>query len=852
MSFGCKRKFVESVPLEEKRKRVDYNRNYRRVLNNSYLIDSDSDASDGIVFSDDEPDGAIDVDNPGPSMSANQLNGPNNASDADIIHLEVVNEEIVDDLDSDSDNSENDSDEMNEEFNLNNLPRFDSFEDKFDPEIASKTEELLKEIEETEKEIEHYRTIIETCDLNKLQDKGQRQKDMLEFKESELDRLRKEYDDVLSAKDSQTQAPGSRLSMKKLQVLHGTLLSCPSENQREKTPEGIKTQLKPHQEHALAWLLWRERKNPPNGILADDMGLGKTLTMISLIVKTNEDHLDSEDEDPPASISVSVPKVPQVKGKTLVICPASLLQQWKNEIKNHCHENILMAKIYHGTQRTCDRRLLARYDVVITTYNLVAREYSLKSPSQLGVIARIKWQRVILDEAHIIRNPSAKFCQSVCDLVTSHRWALTGTPIHNRYEDFYSIIRFLRLAPFDDPSTFQNTIQNGVAGNERLTTFIKTFMLRRTKEELQNKGTMDRLPDRTIETIVVTLDDDERKAYQNVMALSKNLFAQFLMMRANKGQRLGSMTYGAFSGYDSVGSSRSGGRGRGGSRGRGRGRGRERGKQNTFTANDLQYLADNAGEIKTSGMVWIFVLILRLRQLCCHPSLIHGLIEQNDVNTIGIDGSDDKEEIDLKKISDLKNIGQNSDDINDILVMSNPVFEKARKSSKVRAVMERVKEILALRDKLIIVSQWTSFLSIFRSSLREVPGAKCAVFSGAVNVRDRQTVVEEFNNPESDTNILLLSLTAGGVGLNLTGGNHILFVDIHWNPQLECQAQDRIYRMGQTKNVFVYKFITDDTIEERVKELQEHKLELAASILTPGSYRSGNRLTLEDLCKLFQ
>ncbi|KAG8034259.1 hypothetical protein G9C98_001343 [Cotesia typhae] len=700
MSFGCKRKFVESVPLEEKRKRVDYNRNYRRVLNNSYLIDSDSDASDGIVFSDDEPDGAIDVDNPGPSMSANQLNGPNNASD----------------------NSENDSDEMNEEFNLNNLPRFDSFEDKFDPEIASKTEELLKEIEETEKEIEHYRTIIETCDLNKLQDKGQRQKDMLEFKESELDRLRKEYDDVLSAKDSQTQAPGSRLSMKKLQVLHGTLLSCPSENQREKTPEGIKTQLKPHQEHALAWLLWRERKNPPNGILADDMGLGKTLTMISLIVKTNEDHLDSEDEDPPASISVSVPKVPQVKGKTLVICPASLLQQWKNEIKNHCHENILMAKIYHGTQRTCDRRLLARYDVVITTYNLVAREYSLKSPSQLGVIARIKWQRVILDEAHIIRNPSAKFCQSVCDLVTSHRWALTGTPIHNRYEDFYSIIRFLRLAPFDDPSTFQNTIQNGVAGNERLTTFIKTFMLRRTKEELQNKGTMDRLPDRTIETIVVTLDDDERKAYQNVMALSKNLFAQFLMMRANKGQRLGSMTYGAFSGYDSVGSSRSGGRGRGGSRGRGRGRGRERGKQNTFTANDLQYLADNAGEIKTSGMVWIFVLILRLRQLCCHPSLIHGLIEQNDVNTIGIDGSDDKEEIDLKKISDLKNIGQNSDDINDILVMSNPVFEKARKSSKVRAVMERVKEILALRDKLIIVSQWTSFLSIFRSSLREVPG----------------------------------------------------------------------------------------------------------------------------------
>lgn len=149
--------------------------------------------------------------------------------------------------------------------------------------------------------------------------------------------------------------------------------------------------------------------------------------------------------------------------------------------------------------------------------------------------------------------------------------------------------------------------------------------------------------------------------------------------------------------------------------------------------------------------------------------------------------------------------------------------------------METVEKILAGEtnnnpDKLIIVSQWRSFLhAIARCLDINQPNVKYSIFSGQVAVKDRQVtkvtifvllfyfrfllsssfqeIINKFNNPNSKIKILLLSLSAGGQGLNLTGANHLLLVDNHWNPQLEAQAQDRIYRLGQSKNVYLYKLV---------------------------------------------
>jgi transcription termination factor 2 len=98
---------------------------------------------------------------------------------------------------------------------------------------------------------------------------------------------------------------------------------------------------------------------------------------------------------------------------------------------------------------------------------------------------------------------------------------------------------------------------------------------------------------------------------------------------------------------------------------------------------------------------------------------------------------------------------------------------------------------------------------------------------------------------------MLLSLAAGGVGLNLIGGNHLFLTDMHWNPQLEAQACDRVYRVGQLKDVHVHRFVTVGTVEERITELQKRKLELASGILTGAQNVAAKGLTLEDLKMLF-
>lgn len=121
---------------------------------------------------------------------------------------------------------------------------------------------------------------------------------------------------------------------------------------------------------------------------------------------------------------------------------------------------------------------------------------------------------------------------------------------------------------------------------------------------------------------------------------------------------------------------------------------------------------------------------------------------------------------------------------------------------------------------------------------------------GKVPIKFRNDIVVNFNKPDSNERVMLLSITAGGVGLNLVGANLLFILDPHWNPQIEQQAQDRIYRFGQNKNVKIFKFICEDTIEEKILKIQNEKMSVAESALT-GAKRSASKLTIEDLKDLF-
>lgn len=142
---------------------------------------------------------------------------------------------------------------------------------------------------------------------------------------------------------------------------------------------------------------------------------------------------------------------------------------------------------------------------------------------------------MILDEAHIVRNHKSQASLAVCELKANKRWALTGTPIQNKALDVYSILKFLKCSPFDDLRVWKRWVDNkNVAGHQRLATVMKTLMLRRTKQELTEKGELGSLPEKSIEEVMVKLDPDEQLVYEKILIYSRTLFAQFLAQKAEK------------------------------------------------------------------------------------------------------------------------------------------------------------------------------------------------------------------------------------------------------------------------------------------------------------------------------
>ncbi|XP_055621478.1 transcription termination factor 2 [Toxorhynchites rutilus septentrionalis] len=649
------------------------------------------------------------------------------------------------------------------------------------------------------------------------------------------------------------------LTMDRLATLHKSIATCPTEDTLADPPKLLKIELMNHQRHALAWMMWRESQKPRGGILADDMGLGKTLSMISLILKAAEmedpdkeedDSDDSDEENYPDSGWKAKGRKDYYAGGTLIVCPASLMRQWEGEIVNRVSRNSLAVNVYHGSNRDVKPRHLAKYDVVITTYNIVSREHKSSESGVFGV----NWERLILDEAHMIRNHKSAMSVACCALKGRYRWVLTGTPIQNKEMDMYALLKFLRCTPFDDLMHWKKWIDNKNAGGMvRLNTIMKSIMLRRTKQQLQEKGSLQCLPEKNIALIEVKLDTDEMNVYQKVLLYSRTLFAQFLHQRAEKEN---DAYFGAQGNRPTFAQTR-----------------------NPNGAYDRVHQKLKKLHAKEEvHQHQILVLLLRLRQICCHPGLIHQMLEDDDGN---FDVSTVEEEPELDLLDQLNKLkltdAPDGDDANDsskalqelnlsdnlpkeseaitkasskVMLRSNPVFDLGRLSSKIAKALELLDaKIMGTDDKAVVVSQWSSVLDIVADHLT-AKRIRHVSLTGKVPVKFRNDIVVEFNKQGTGPKIMLLSLTAGGVGLNLVGANHLLLLDLHWNPQLEAQAQDRVYRVGQKKTVYIWKFMCSDTVEQAIRMLQEKKLGIADEVLT-GTKHTGSKLSIDDLKALF-
>uniref|UniRef100_A0A8C0Y5L1 Transcription termination factor 2 n=1 Tax=Cyprinus carpio carpio TaxID=630221 RepID=A0A8C0Y5L1_CYPCA len=602
--------------------------------------------------------------------------------------------------------------------------------------------------------------------------------------------------------------------------LHDSLESCPTEDTVAPDPKGIKVELLPHQRRALAWLLWRETQKPCGGILADDMGLGKTLTMISLILSQKK-----KDEKLEEWISKNDSTIVASQG-TLIICPASLLHHWKKEIDKRVKSSRLSVYLYHGPNRQRSSSILAEHDVVITTYSLVSKEIPVQKedaekPSQdsdhasdLPPLLRVAWARVILDEAHNIKNPKVQTSMAVCKLRARSRWAVTGTPIQNNLLDMYSLLKFLRCSPFDEYKLWKAQVDNGSKrGGERLNILTRALLLRRTKDQLDATGKpLVSLPDRTCEVHRLKLSEDEQAVYDVVFAQSRSTLQNYLKRHEEGNTKKGDNS----NPFEKVA--------------------REFGMSQQDSLSSSQ-------PPQASSTIHILSLLLRLRQCCCHLSLLRKTLDQSELQGDGV-------ALSLEEQLCALSLSEPSDsDPKDTVSLNGSRFSSELFQDTRETILTEMREIRKKNQKSVIVSQWTSMLRIVAVHLEKM-GLKFAVIDGTVNPKRRMDLVEEFNTNPKGPQVMLVSLCAGGVGINLIGGNHLFLIDMHWNPALEDQACDRIYRVGQSRDVTIHRFVCEGTVEDKISSLQEKKKELAQKVLS-GTGSSFTKLSLADLRVIF-
>ncbi|XP_061780443.1 helicase-like transcription factor isoform X1 [Nerophis lumbriciformis] len=541
---------------------------------------------------------------------------------------------------------------------------------------------------------------------------------------------------------------------------------------------------------------------------------------------------------------------------TLIVCPLSVLSNWVDQFEEHVRADVkLKVYMYHGQDRNRSTKFLSSQDVVLTTYNILAADFTGKNKSPLH---DIKWLRVVLDEGHVVRNPNAQMSKAVLDLKAERRWILSavlcrvffdlldrqphsgsfhlggGTPIQNSVKDLWMLLAFLRLKPFDVREWWNRVIQRPVTHGDRtgiqnLQTLVKCITLRRTKCSEVNGRPLVTLPEKCVCVEQVELSAAEREEYELARNEGRHTISRYVA-------------------------------------------------EGTVLRNYADVLA----------------ILMRLRQHCCHPDLLAHTSTDSDVATTPAElrerliaklrvvlasGSDEECSVCLDSvrlpvithcahvycrpcIAQVIGTEQESarcplcrSDIKISELVEFPQEEageessgspgKWRSSSKVHALMANMLRLQREDSsiKCLVVSQFTRFLSILETPLRE-HGFRFVRLDGTMSQKKRTQVIQDFQSVSaSSPTVMLLSLKAGGVGLNLTAASHVFLMDPAWNPATEEQCVDRCHRLGQKRKVFVTKFIVKDSVEENMVKIQKQKQDLVESALgSTGPGRKTSRI----------
>lgn len=474
--------------------------------------------------------------------------------------------------------------------------------------------------------------------------------------------------------------------------------------QPQKIDERFDSLLRSYQKEGVNWLD-RLRSMHLNGILADDMGLGKTLQAITAITQSKQEN--------PKAISI-------------VVCPTSLVYNWKEEFAKFNPDLNVLAVDGNPTQRKKLLHDISRYDIIITSYTLLQKDIeSYKS---------INFCYAILDEAQHIKNRGTRNAQSVKMIHAAHRLILTGTPIENSLEELWSLFDFLMPGLLSSYERFiekyiRHPCQHAGKNRESLRRKVSPFVLRRMKKDV-----LSDLPPISEIVYHCHLSEVQQELYRSYATTAREELSQLVSKE----------------GFDRV-------------------------------------------------QIHVLATLTRLKQICCHPAIF------------------------------AKEKPENGD------------------SSKYDMLHELLQTLIEGRHKTVIFSQYTRMLNIMREDFQKM-GIRFEYLDGSS--KNRLSIVKKFNE-EENIPVFLVSLKAGGSGLNLVGADTVIHYDMWWNPAVENQATDRVHRMGQKNSVSSYKLITLNTIEEKILELHNRKRSLVKEVVSSDEDAIA-KLTWEEVLELLQ
>jgi hypothetical protein len=463
-------------------------------------------------------------------------------------------------------------------------------------------------------------------------------------------------------------------------------------------PSTFKAELRDYQLAGFRWLA-RLSHWGVGACLADDMGLGKTLQALAVMLTR------------------------AAEGPSLVVAPTSVCMNWECEAARFAPA-LHIVTLGSGARDETVRNLKS-FDMLLVSYGLLQQE------EVAGMLSKVHFTTVVLDEAQAIKNLATKRSKAAMELDADFRLITTGTPIENHLGELWNLFQFINPGFLGSLKEFTATFAVPIEKHQdrdtrrRLKRLLQPFILRRTKNQV-----LEELPQRTDILMQVDLSPEELAFYE---ALRRKA---------------------------------------------------------------LETL--DAGDGSQKGFqLAILAEIMKLRRACCNPKLVA------------------------------------------------PDMELP--SAKLAVFGEIVDELLENGHKALVFSQFTGHLAI----IREYVAQRAIVYQyldGATPQGERKKRVEAFQG--GDGELFLISLKAGGLGLNLTAADYVIHMDPWWNPAVEDQASDRAHRIGQTRPVTVYSLVARHTIEEKIVALHRTKRDLADSLLE-GADMSG-KMSSDELLRLIR